>query len=155
MSSHGVSLSRFTGRAGLSLAVALVAALLATPARADHTTGGVAGGAAGPINAVPAGTLPVGMWAVSLRFDLIDLNKRSNAQLQQLSAQGIDVHSTDREEAATLSMAYGLHENVTVGASVPYLALRNLREADGAGGIEDLGDVQGLGTSRSSGRCAC
>jgi hypothetical protein len=105
----------------------------------------VAGGAAGPINAVPAGTLPVGMWAMSLRFDLIDLNKRSNAELQQLSAQGIDVHSTDREDSATLSVAYGLHEDVTVGASVPYLALRNLREADGAGGIEDLGDVQGLG----------
>src|SRR5262245_8311943 len=81
----------------LAFAPALLAAFLAAPARADHATGGVAGGAAGPINAVPAGTLPEGTWAMSLRFDLIDLNKRSNAQLQQLSEQGIDVHSTDRE----------------------------------------------------------
>jgi len=151
MSSRCVSLPRFLRRGvppahrALGLAVPLVIASLAAPARADHTTGGVAGGAAGPINAVPAGTLPEGMWAMSLRFDLIDLNKRSNAQLQQLSAAGIDVHSTDREDAATLSVAYGLHPDVTVGASVPYLALRNLREADGAGGIEHLGDVEGMG----------
>ena len=118
---------------------------LCSAARADHPTGGIVGGAAGPINAVPAGTLPEGMWAMSLRLEMIDLKKRSNAQLLDFSAAGEDTHSIDRIDLVTASVAYGATDGLSVGLSVPWVAQRNLREADGAGGIEDIGDVEGLG----------
>lgn len=129
--------------ASRALALPLALGLLATAARADHSAGGIVGGAAGPINAVPAGTLPEGKWSIGLRLDMIDLNHKSNAELQSLPEE---IDSTDRVEVPSLSIAYGATNDLTLGALVPYVIQRNLRESTG-GGIEDNGDVKGWGAT--------
>ena len=125
------------------LGVAVLA--LSAPVRADHPTGGVAGGAIGPINALSATTMNEGWWGLALRYERIDLERHSNAELIDFSNDGEEVDSINYIEVASLSIGYGVTDFVTVGARLPYSAQRTLRESDGAGGIEDVGDVDGLG----------
>jgi pseudouridine synthase len=128
-----------------TLATPLAVLLLCGVARADHAIGGLVGGAAGPINAVPAGTLPEGIWAASLRVEVTDLEQHSNAELLAAAATDKDLHSNDRIIVRSLSLAYGARDDVTLGAVLPQVVMTDLREAEAGEGIVDHGDVRGLG----------
>ncbi len=129
---------------------ALVASvLLAAPAaRADHPVAGVGGGGAGPINTVSADTLPEGLWSLAMRLELIDLQTFSNAELAQFAADDVDAHSVDRLVVPSLSVAYGVTDDLTVGARLPYVSMQDVREPSmdgGTPGSAALGDSEGLG----------
>jgi len=123
----------------------LAVLLLCGVARADHSIGGLVGGAAGPINAIPAGTLPEGLWTGSLRMEVTDLEQRSNAELLAAAAAGEDLHSNDRIIVGLLGVAWGASSDVTLGAVLPYVDMTDLREAEAGEGIVAQGDVRGLG----------
>ncbi len=123
----------------------LVVLLSCAVARADHSIGGLVGGAAGPINALPAGTLPEGMWSVGLRVEVTDLEQRSNAELLAAAAAGEDKHSNDSIIVRTLSVAYGVRGDFTLGAQLPQVVMTDLREAEAGEGIVDQGTIRGLG----------
>jgi Putative MetA-pathway of phenol degradation len=134
-------------RAGLRLPLAAGASLLlAASARADHTVGGIVGGAAGPINAVPAGTLPAGMWSFAFRVEDVELKEKSDQELLAAGAAGNDVHSVSRTLSETLSAAYGVSNSFMLAATLPHVASYQIRSSvDGGGSIDDNGNVSGLG----------
>jgi hypothetical protein len=132
----------------LFLAPLLPLLLLAPSARADHPTGGVAGGGAGAINTVGAETMPESLWSISLRLDLIDLKTFSNVELADFAADDVDTHSADRVVVPSINVAYGVSDDLTVGARLPYVSTQDVREPSLEGGVpgsESLGDSEGLG----------
>ncbi len=130
-------------------AALLATLLLAAPAaRADHPVAGVGGGGAGPINTVSADTLPEGLWSLSMRLELIDLQTFSNAELAQFAADDVDAHSADRLVVPSLGVAYGVTDDLTVGARLPFVSMQDVREPSmdgGTPGSAALGDSEGLG----------
>jgi len=126
----------------------LAIALLAPAARADHPTGGVAGGGVGAINTIGADTMAESLWSISLRLDLIDLKTFSNAELADFAEDDVDTHSADRVVVPSINVAYGLSDDFTLGARLPYVSTQDVREPSLEGGVpgsEALGDSAGLG----------
>ena len=128
--------------------MALLLALSAS-AGADHPTVAFGSEASGPINTIAATALPVGKWAVGLRNELIDRDAFANQRLVSLVERGVeDVHSVDPINSASISLAYGFSERVTVSARLPWVMRDNIREGeleDGEAEAHAHGDVSGLG----------
>jgi hypothetical protein len=70
--------------------------------------------------------------------------RRTDAELTKLAAQGIDAHNTDYNLVGALSIAYGINHHLTFSAELPYLRRDDLREG-ARGGVEELGSVAGAG----------
>ena len=89
-------------------------------------------------------TLDGGHWAAGFRLTYTRPERRSDAELTALSAQGVDAHNTDYNLVAALSAAYGVSHHLTVSAEVPYVRRDDLREGT-PNGVERLGNVSGIG----------
>ena len=134
--------ARSTASACAALAVLLAAAPLAL---ADHPTVGVAGVGAGPINTANATTLPKGLFALTLGAEYVNADRYSDAELESFGAQDIEAHSTDKEIVPYVGAAYGVTDDFMVGARLPWLLVDDIREPAPGGGVDDEGDVNGLG----------
>jgi hypothetical protein len=126
--------------------------LFALPAaRADHPLGGFGLGAAGPITAGSASTLPRGKGAVSLQFEYIRNNALSDAQLLAAAAGGNDdVHSLKSIFSPSLRLAYGVTDDFSLGLRLPYVKRSDIREAhlhedEGEIELHTLGTSEGIG----------
>ncbi len=136
---------------------------------ADHPSIGLGIGVGGAINTDSAVPLPDGTWAVGLNVEYVEFDAFSDGQLHEFDERDPDgdVHSVDSLLNVALSASYGVTGNLTVGARLPYVRRKNIREAghghDGAGqsaehdehdehgdaedadGVEVLGDSEGIG----------
>jgi len=142
---------------------------LSMPAQADHPSPGLGSGMAGPINTLPAETLSQGQWTAGFRTEYLELDDISNSKLKRLSANGKSAHSTDYLISPSIGVAYGVTDNFMIAGQLPYVKRRNIREAahhhgdeeeheeeeheeeeheeehEEEGGVEKLGDSEGLG----------
>ena len=122
---------------------------LSPPAGADHPTVAFGSEASGPINTIAATAMPVGNWAIGLRNEFIDRDVLSDQRLASLAEQGVeDVHSIDSIDSASVSLACGLGERVTVSMRLPWVLRDNLRAGEleaGAGEAHLHGNASGLG----------
>ena len=130
-----------------------------TPVSADHPSAGIGSELAGPINTITPETLPQGKWSASFRTEYISFDEISDTRLSEYSAQGKSAHSTGSLISPALSIAFGMTNDFTIAARLPYVERRNLREAAHGhgdeeeheedhheeGGVENLGDSSGLG----------
>lgn len=138
-----------TGRA--TWTVALTALALGGRAWADHPTAAFGTEASGPIGTIAATPLPARTFAAGLRTEVIENDAFSDRELAAFAARGLeDVHSIDRLLSTSLGLAYGLTDDLTVSARIPWLLRKNAREghfhADiGEGEAESHGDVSGIG----------
>jgi hypothetical protein len=134
----------------------LLLILLSGNAWSDHPTMSVGSGLAGPINTLPAETLPQGQWTTGLRYEYLELDPISDSKLEQLTEAGETVHSTDSVSSLALSVAYGITDDLMLVGNLPYVSRKNIREtgghhdetpgvADAAAGVEKLGDSEGIG----------
>jgi hypothetical protein len=91
--------------------------------------------------------LPAGITLVTVDLDYTRLKPISDAKLSALSDQGVDgAHSLKSIAVPSLSIAYGLTHDLTVGVRLPYLANREIRETNTVdGGFTARGGVYGIG----------
>lgn len=127
------------------------AALVSTPALADHT-GPTAAGSGGGINVLGADTLDEGQSSIGFRLIYAKPDQRSDAELEALAGQHIHAHNTDYNLTAAVGFAYGITHHLTVSAELPYVRRDELREGEHfhVGGqainqVVELGDVAGFG----------
>ncbi|MBI4006124.1 MAG: transporter [Gammaproteobacteria bacterium] len=117
-------------------------------ALADHASVSFETGAAGAIMTIPGATLPKGKTVFGFGVQFIDMDEISDGELEALGAADEDVHSVDNLLNLTANLAYGITDNLTVGASMPYIERNDIREAHndmGAGEVEFAGDSVGIG----------
>ncbi|NOQ77733.1 MAG: transporter [Methylococcaceae bacterium] len=119
---------------------------------ADHASIGLGVGTASPIATESAMTLPEGRISTGFRAEYIKLDEYSNSKLQDLREADAeaDLHSVESLWSLSVSAAYGLTDDLTIGVRVPFIMRDNIKEPEhdhvGAGAeIEALGNVEGIG----------
>jgi len=117
---------------------------------ADHPTVAFGLESAGPINTISATTAPIGTLVFGLRTEVINNDRFTTSELKAFGAAGQEgIHSLDEIRNTSLSMAYGLSEELTVSARLPYIERKNIRESEeespGEGHAHNHGDSSGLG----------
>jgi hypothetical protein len=103
----------------------------AAPAEAHHPGGGGNTGSGGPINTISADTLAEGMFAASIRYEFIRLGQLSDADLLAAANRGTHAHSIRSIEAASLSVAYGITNDLTVAVRATGIRRSDIREPGG------------------------
>ena len=129
--------------------------LFSIPASADHASASFETGAAGAIMTAPGATLPTGKFVLGGSMQFIEFNDISDRALETFGAADEDVHSIDNLFQYQVSLAWGVSDNLTIGASIPYLERNNIRAAHndmGMGEVEAAGDASGIGDARLFGQ---
>jgi Putative MetA-pathway of phenol degradation len=106
-----------------------IALLLAAPAEAHHPGGGGNTGSGGPINTISADTLAEGMFAASIRYEFIRLGQLSDADLIAAANRGTHAHSLRSLDSVSLSVAYGITNDLTLAVRASGVRRSDIREA--------------------------
>ena len=117
---------------------------------AHHPGGAGNVGDAGPINTISATTLEQGQTVAGVVVDYSSLKTLSDARLTAAAAAGATgVHGLRSIQATSLSAAYGVTSDLTLGLRLPVVRRTGIRAAedDGSGAIDvlDHGSSTGLG----------
>ena len=165
----------------LRILAAASACAAATSAFAHHPGGTGNTGGSGPINTISATTLRAGQGAAGVMFELIRLRELSDETLgnaaQQaappavhhedgghdeeeagvghVEADGHSPHSLKSIESINIALAYGITDDLTVSARLPFVRRTDIREGlhfhehpvlgEHVNVIETLGDASGVG----------
>jgi Putative MetA-pathway of phenol degradation len=134
----------------IALSAGAMTLLLATPAFAHHPSGATSTGGAGPIGTISATTLDRGQSAAAIFFEMVKINAFSDAQLKAFAGKHIHAHSIDAILAPTLVYAYGVTNDLTVSARLPYITRQDIREGHHSHGpagntVDEHGDAAGIG----------
>ena len=120
-----------------------------TLASADHPTVAFGAEDAGPISTISAMPMPAGAWGFGLRSEIINNDAFTTEQLEDFAATGLEgVHSIDRITSTSFSLSYGVSDNFSVNARLPYIKRENIRESeieDGQPEAHTHGDSSGFG----------
>lgn len=124
------------------LRVAACAALVCAPAAANHGPGTSGGGSA----TMSGEVLKQGQFDFSLRTDWTEFQHFSRAEAESHAASSGGFDAIDRSISETFSIAYGVTDDLQVGASVGYYWGSNFVDAEDDAGTVDSGvaDPQGL-----------
>jgi hypothetical protein len=129
--------------------VALALLSLMRQSHADHPTIAFGSEAAGPIGTIPTAPLPARAWSAGLRTEIVNFDRYSDRELAGFAAAGEEhVHSVDRLMSLSASLAYGVSDDLTLSARLPYVDRQNIREGeieDGEAEAHDHGDSSGIG----------
>lgn len=116
---------------------------------ADHPTIAFGNEGSGPIATIAATPMPSDTWGAAIRTEIIENDAFSDQQLADYADQGLEgVHSIDRVTSTSLSVAYGINDNLTLSARLPYIERKNIREGeieDGEPEAHTHGDSSGFG----------
>jgi len=128
---------------------ALSLSLAVGSARADHPTVGLGVEVAGPITTLAATPLTKGLVSIGLRTELINFAAFTDQQLEEFASGGdVGVHSIDYLSSTALGGGYGITDNFTLSAQIPYVVRKNIRESELEGTVPEAhphGDAKGLG----------
>jgi hypothetical protein len=102
---------------------------LAAPAEAHHPGGGGNTGSGGAINTISADTLAEGMFAASIRYEFIRLGQLSDADLIAAANRGTHAHSIRSIDSLSLSVAYGITNDLTLAIRASGVRRSDIREA--------------------------
>ncbi|MET0678736.1 MAG: transporter [Bradyrhizobium sp.] len=122
----------------------------AAPAGAHHPGGGGNTGSGGAINTISADTLAEGMMAASIRYEFIRLGQLSDADLIAAANRGTHAHSLRSIDSVSLSVAYGITNDFTVGVRAAGIRRSDIREpaedmlSGGHMGVMNAGDMGNL-----------
>ncbi len=125
------------------------AGALAGSASADHPTVGFGVEVAGPITTLAPTPLPKGFLSIGLRVEHINFSAFSDAELESIAETGIEgVHSIDYISVPSLGLGYGITDDFTLAARIPYVMRKNIREGEietGTAEAHSHGNSEGLG----------
>jgi len=131
------------------LPLLVVFSLPGLQAHADHPTIAFGSEAAGPIGTIPTDPLPANTWSTGLRTEIVNFDRYSDSELAGFAAAGEEhIHSVDRLATVSASLAYGVTDDLTLSARLPYVDRQNIREGeieDGEAEAHDHGDSSGIG----------
>lgn len=122
---------------------------------ADHASASFDTGAGGAIMTTPGATLPEGKVVMGASVQFIEFDDISDNELEAFGAAMKDIHSIDNLFNYQANIAYGISNNITLGASIPYLERNNIRAAHnvmGKGEVEAAGNASGIGDVRLFGQ---
>ena len=139
----------------ISIFIFISVLLFSGTVSADHASASFETGAAGAIMTTPGATLPKGKFVLGGGMQFIEFDDISDSALETFGATDEDVHSIDYLFQYQLSLARGVTDNFTIGASIPYLERNNIRAAHnvmGMGEVEAAGDTSGFGDARLFGQ---
>lgn len=100
------------------------------------------------IHTLPGESMSEGRFSTSLRADLQEFDAFSDAELLARASSGVFTHSIDRSIVARAGAVYAVSDTWSIGADLPFVSNRDLREGvDDAGtpDVEANGDQSGLG----------
>ena len=128
-------------------------ALIASPAFAHHPGGASNTGGAGPIVTISASTLEAGHGAIAFLTEYLKFGGLDNSGLIAAAGKHIHAHSIDSIRSTSLSAAYGVTDDLTVSARIPWVQRTDIREGHHThlpGGVvsntvDYRGDSSGLG----------
>lgn len=135
--------------AAMGMLVLLVTGWL--PAWASHTAATALGnGGAGAIVTDSAVPLEPRQWTIGARYDYAAVNQLGDDKLIALreADPDADLHSVQSVTTISLTGAYGLTNNITLGFTMPYVDRNDIVEPEEDGGeveISELGDSTGIG----------
>ena len=168
----------------IRILAAALACAAAVPAFAHHPGGVGNTGGSGPINTISASTLRAGQGAATAMFEIIRLKPLSDETLGEAAhanappavhheegegheeaaggggdhhgdADGRSPHSLKSIESINIALAYGITDDLTVSARLPFVRRTDVREGlhfhkhpvlgEHATVIETLGDASGVG----------
>ena len=95
---------------------------------ADHPTLGLQQDGAGAITTLTAMTLPDGASVVGFEVQHVLNNKIDDIDLEYFAENGEQVHSVAGMSNLSLNVAYGLTDNLTIGANLPHVTRLDIRE---------------------------
>jgi hypothetical protein len=101
---------------------------LAAPAEAHHPGGGGNTGSGGAINTISADTLAEGMFAASIRYEFIRLGQLSDTDLLAAANRGTHAHSLRSIDSMSLSVAYGITNDLTLAVRASGVRRSDIRE---------------------------
>jgi hypothetical protein len=104
---------------------------LAAPAEAHHPGGGGNTGSGGAINTISADTIAEGMFAASIRYEFIRLGQLSDADLIAAANRGTHAHSLRSIDSLSLSVAYGITNDLTLAVRASGVRRSDIREPGG------------------------
>lgn len=142
----------------INCCIGMTMLFLCTNAIADHPTVAFGLNSVGSINTISADPLPSGTFAVGIQTEVINNDEFSTEQLENFADDGFEgVHSVDQITNTSISISYGITEDLSINARLPYIKRKNIREGeieDGEaeahthGGSSGLGDLLLLGQYR-------
>ena len=126
--------------------------LMSGVALADHPPIGFGIGTGGPIVTIPADTAPKGSWGIGFDVSYTQADAYSDAELQKFAGEHVHAHSSDYLLSTSLGASYGVTDDFTVGARLPFIHREDIRSPfhSHVGGVTtnavtDQGDSNGLG----------
>jgi hypothetical protein len=125
----------------------LALVVMASPALADHLGPSGVGSGSG-LDVFSPDTLDEGHGGIGLRLVYTRPERRSDAELEALAAEGVAAHHTDYNLNASLGAAYGITHELTIAAELPYVRRDHLLEGDDSNGVptvDQLGGIAGIG----------
>lgn len=131
-----------------------VVAMLACPtlSLADHVAPGGGANTSGPIHTISALTLAKNRLAIGWSNEFSKSEAFSDEELIAKAGSHVHAHSTDFVLTSALSASYGITDDLTVSARIPYIYKDNIRSGahSHAGGIttnsvDEHGDNGGIG----------
>lgn len=129
--------------------------LISEPVLADHASASFETGAAGAIMTTPGATLPRGKFVLGGSMQFIEFDDIPDSTLKTFGAADEDVHSVNSLFNYQINLAYGITDNLTIGAGIPYVQRNDIRVAHndmGMGEVEAAGDSSGIGDVRLFGQ---
>ena len=106
-------------------------------------------GTAGPILTNPASTIPKGHWGVGVRTEYVNFNELSADGLKYFAKKKEFIHSGEYFLSPAIGAAYGLTDDLTIAARIPYSVQGNITDAllstSGMPYLSKLGSSDGLG----------
>ena len=137
--------------APMRIALLLAATILAaSPALADHPAPTSVG--SGSMNVIAPDTLSRAAWAGALRLTYTRPDGRSDGELADLAGEHVHAHDSDYHLNASLGLAYGVTDRLTVSLNLPYIRHDDLRAGahsheggETINSVEQLGSVAGIG----------
>lgn len=96
----------------------------------DHPSATFGTNVRGPIWTYSPVTLPAGRFAISFKTEFLNLQPFSDLELKHFAEQDLHVDSEDDLLSPSLSFSYGLLNELTVSAQLPYVLRSNIREGE-------------------------
>lgn len=112
---------------------------------ATHATVGSGYGHTGPITTVSAATLQRGQVVIELQTEFLKFDRFSGNRLLEFAQEDKEIHNVDYLQIYSLGISYGIADDITVHARIPYVYRNDIQESEPPDEVHDHGDAKGIG----------
>ncbi len=115
----------------------------------SHVLGGATTGA---VYTISADTMEKGSFYLGMNIETLQNKSLSDAKIIEAMNNGLShLHSIDAVNSYSLSLSYGITDNLTLNTQLPYISRKNIRAGENPGpvvhthvDVEDMGDISAI-----------